>query len=66
MDNGYGERRTDWLSLGAETVPLRNGKPREAEWEETERLRLIGKPSSSKITRASCSVLDWWRQLSRP
>jgi hypothetical protein len=41
MNNGRNQRPADWLSLGAETVPLQDGATQEAERERIERLRLI-------------------------
>lgn len=41
MNNGRDQRPADWLSLGAETVPLQDGATQEAERERAERLRLI-------------------------
>jgi hypothetical protein len=41
MNNGRNQRPADWLSLGAETVPLQDSATQEAERERIKRLRLI-------------------------
>jgi hypothetical protein len=43
MDGERDARDADWLSLGAETVPLRDSAAQTAERERVERLRLISK-----------------------
>jgi len=43
MDSERDARDTGWLSLGAETVPLRDTAAQAAERERSERLCLIGK-----------------------
>jgi hypothetical protein len=40
-DSGHSERGADWLSFGAEVVPLRDSFTQEVERERTKRLHLI-------------------------
>jgi hypothetical protein len=65
MSDGRSKRYADWLSLGTETAPMRNGATQEAEKERAERLLLI---SQSHWPSANLRVMlgVHWRRRSRP